>query len=37
MNWSELRSGNDMETYVEDFAVSVEVPDLCGAIHFGQV
>jgi len=37
MNFSELQSGNDMDTYVEDLAVSVEVPDRCGAIHFGRV
>jgi hypothetical protein len=37
MNWSELRSGNDMDAYVEDPAVLVEVLDLCGAIPFGQV
>ena len=36
MNWSELRSG-DMETYMEDLAVLVEVPFLCGAISHGQV
>jgi len=37
MNWSELRSGNGMDTYMEDLAVLVEVPCLCGAISFGQV
>ena len=37
MNWSELRSGNDMDTYVENLAVLVEDQDLCGAIPFGQV
>jgi hypothetical protein len=37
MNRSELRSGNDMDTYMEDLAVLVEVPCLCGAIPFGQV
>ena len=37
MNGSELRSGSDMDTYMEDLAVSVEVPDRRGAIPFGQV
>jgi len=37
MNWSELRSGNDMDTYVDDLAVLVEVPCLCGAISLGRV
>jgi hypothetical protein len=37
MNGSELRSGSDMDTYMEDLAVVVEVPCLCGAIPFGQV
>jgi hypothetical protein len=37
MNWSELWSGNDMHTCVEDLAVVVEGPDLCGAIPFGRV
>jgi hypothetical protein len=37
MNWSELQSGNGMDTYVDDLAVLVEVPRLCGAIPLGQL
>jgi hypothetical protein len=36
MNWSERRSGNDMDAY-DDPAVLVDVLDLRGAIPFGQV